>query len=205
MALSWDGQGRQRSGRPEVRKLVTPLKGQLMNTLKPGPLASEIIPGAFAIGLFLLLWRFAAAPYYRSWLFQLANTEGASSLLKLGGAVALAWIIGTFIDAFRNGCVEGRIDTWRPQAKIGSGWNFFFGEDPAIVAQFDQYYFSPYRLDANAAIAIIMVLGLEFLLQIFQWLRGIVLTHYSLDFFLIFHFLLLVFLSVFVKDGIAPR
>ncbi len=177
-----------------------------MGSLRPGPLASEVIPGTFVAGFLLLLWRFAVAPYYRSFLFRLAYAEGISSLLKLGGAVALAWIIGTFIDAIRNCFIEDRINSWYPKAKIDdSNWRFFFDADPAKLAQFEQYYFSYYRIDINISIAIVMIFLFELLLQFFQCLTRTELTQYSLRFFLIFHFLLLVFLLVFAADGVALR
>jgi hypothetical protein len=117
------------------------------SSLKHSPTISEILSGS----LFLALLGFSlykSDKLFFSWIFQHKENSGAI-IISSGALLLLAWLIGTTIDAIRNGIVENIVDLW---SRIE--WRFFFEAEYEKVKQLEEYYFAYYTLATDFVISI---------------------------------------------------
>lgn len=88
-------------------------------------------------------------------------------IFQAGFFVLAAWITGTFFDAVRNGIIE----EWSKELN----WDFFFYAEKDKVAQFEEYWWAYYQLDADLVIAIVffnvtlLILHFCFGLALISW------------------------------------
>jgi len=113
-----------------------------MINLKHKPLIAEILSGFLMLGLLAITFWDETKEYF-------TNTQTPQVLLQAGLFILSAWIIGTFFDAVRNGIVEWFLDKIAPL-----NWDFFFQGEKEKVAQFEEYYWAYYELDADLVVAI---------------------------------------------------
>jgi hypothetical protein len=112
---------------------------------KVGPLVAEVLSGFTA-----LLLAYFALPQSQTCLLH------ENSVLAAGALTLIAWLLGTFIDAFRNAVVE-HIWDWLPSQKVN--WKFLVHGDPTRVANYEHYFLSFYMIDVDMAIAIVLFLS----------------------------------------------
>jgi hypothetical protein len=152
---------------------------------KVGPLVAELLSGFTA----LLLAYFALPQCPASLLHE-------NSVLAAGTLTLIAWLLGTFIDAFRNLVVE-HIWDWIPNYKLN--WRFLVHGDPTRVANYEHFFLSFYMIDVDMALAIILfVLFGPCVLSV---ITSQPVPHYSLE----KHALLVVVAFVFGLDGFFLR
>ena len=115
-------------------------------SVRPGPLISELLPGALALGfpIFDYFWSNLAR------LDSLAKIEAGAWAVSAGAFLLLAWIIGALLDAIRNGLVETWLDRKHP-----INWDFFFTGEGDKILRLNEHYYAYYKLDMNFVLAIL--------------------------------------------------
>ncbi len=118
---------------------------------------SEVLPGSLILGLISFTFFNGHQEMWKG----IVTSGFAGLILSSGAFLLLAWIIGTLIDAIRNGIIESVLDKFQ---KID--WDFFFFGDREKARQFEEYFFAYYLLDFNFVISILLTL-LFFLSRLF--------------------------------------
>lgn len=118
-------------------------------SLKKPPLIGEILPGTLAIALPLLAFEETHHGFLKDHLPKAADT---SSLVATGGLGLLAvWMVGTFLDAFRNGVLEWLLEK---TLKVRINWSFLFKGEDVKVNQLETWFYAYYELDWNYVVAV---------------------------------------------------
>src|ERR1022692_3127986 len=121
----------------------------MTSSFSPRTILTLILPGA----IFLMALAFI---FKEDALYQIeALPKSAASILTSAAFITAfllaSFFLGSFFDSIRN-LVDSSLD------KGSNWWDFFFKGEKEKVEQMDGYYFSYYQFDANAAIAIFILL-----------------------------------------------
>ncbi|MGO8989187.1 MAG: hypothetical protein ACLQGU_15860 [bacterium] len=132
-------------------------------SLKPHPLIAHWVPGFMVI----LIVSFSISDWNYTCLFNkvISNeTTGARGVLIILTLAVVAFVIGEFLDSFRDAVVERCFDRWKPIE-----WDFFFKGDKDKLKNLMDNYFTYYVLNSNLALGIIVSMTSIILLGLMRW------------------------------------